>query len=201
MISVVDIGIGNINSVTKVLDYLGTEYKLVSKPSDVAGVSKLIFPGVGNFSSASMKLEGSGLKGSLKTLINGGVPFLGICLGMQLLAERGEEGGDHLGLGIIKANVKKMVVPFQLSLPHIGWNSVEIGSGKLFEGIPNGSDFYFVHSYAMDIADEKALVCHTEYGSKIVAYVERDNVFGVQFHPEKSQRFGIKFIENFINVC
>jgi len=201
MISIIDIGIGNINSVTKVLDYLKTEYKLVSKPSDLTAVSKLIFPGVGNFSSASMKLEKSGLKDSLKMLINGGVPFLGICLGMQLLAEKGEEGGDHLGLGVIKADVKKMVIPNKLSLPHIGWNSIEIGSAKLFEGIPNGSDFYFAHSYTMEVTDEKVLVCHAEYGSKIVAYVERDNVFGAQFHPEKSQRFGIKFIENFINLC
>jgi len=201
MISIIDLGIGNINSVTKVLDCLKTEYKLISKPSDLTAVSKLIFPGVGNFRSASMKLEKSGLKDPLKMIINSGVPFLGICLGMQLLAEKGEEGGDHLGLGVIKANVKKMVIPYKLSLPHIGWNSIEVGSAKLFEGIPNGSDFYFVHSYAMDVTDEKVLVCHTEYGSKVVAYIERDNVFGAQFHPEKSQRFGMKFIENFINLC
>ncbi len=201
MISIIDLGIGNINSVTKVLDCLETEYKLVSEPSHLSDVSKLIFPGVGNFSSASKKLEKSGLKGPLKVLINAGVPFLGICLGMQLLAEKGEEGGDHLGLGVIKANVKKMVIPSNLSLPHIGWNSIEIGSATLFEGIPNGSDFYFVHSYAMDVTDKKVLVCHAEYGSKVVAYIEKDNVFGAQFHPEKSQRFGIKFIENFINLC
>jgi glutamine amidotransferase len=201
MISVIDLGIGNINSVTKVLDCLETEYKLVSKPSDLSAESKLIFPGVGNFGSASMKLEKSGLKDSLKMLIKAGIPFLGICLGMQLLAENGDEGGDHLGLGVIKANVKKMVIPSNLSLPHIGWNSIEIGSAKLFEGIPNGSDFYFLHSHAMDVTDEKVLACHTEYGSKIVAYIEKDNVFGAQFHPEKSQKFGIKFIENFINLC
>ena len=115
MISIIDLGIGNINSVTKVLDCLEAEYKLVSNPSDLSAESKLIFPGVGNFGSASIKLEKSGLKDSLKMLIKAGVPFLGICLGMQLLAENGDEGGDHQGLGVIKANVKKMVIPSNLA--------------------------------------------------------------------------------------
>ena len=201
MISIIDIGIGNINSVTKVLDHLGTEYSLVSNPSDLAGASKLIFPGVGSFSAASVKLEKSGLKDTLKTLINNGMPYLGICLGMQLLAESGDEGGFHKGLGVIKAEVKKIEVPPTLNLPHIGWNSIDVNSAKLFGGIPNQTDFYFVHSYSMHVADEDALTCATEYGSKIVAYVEKGHVFGTQFHPEKSQRYGIKLVENFIKLC
>jgi imidazole glycerol-phosphate synthase subunit HisH len=200
MIAVVDIGLGNIRSVTKVLDSLCYEYKVVNNNDSLSNASKIIFPGVGNFFKASELLALSGLSDVIRKKIHEGTPYLGICLGMQLLADSGEEGGQSDGLGIISGTVIPMARKKGLRIPHMGWNSVNFEKSKLVRTAR--TDFYFVHSYCFDVHDSDVKIHYCDYGdTSFVAAIEKNNVFGVQFHPEKSQKAGLKLIEKFMKLC
>ena len=204
MLKIVDLQVGNIGSVVKAIKFLGAEYELITVPSQLVGATKIILPGVGSYKAASDKIHTSGFADALnKQVLELKVPVLGICVGMQLLANKGVEGGGSQGLGYINATVNK-VNNFNgaLPIPHMGWNDVNSPKLPLFDNIADGSCFYFVHSYAMTIEDQTGLdVAYTDYGENVVAYVSKDNIHGAQFHPENSQSVGLQFLRNFIEKC
>jgi glutamine amidotransferase len=204
MLKIVDLQVGNIGSVVKAIKYIGVEFELITKPEQLVSATKIILPGVGNFAAASEKMNMSGFREALdEHVLILKVPVLGICVGMQLLANQGVEGGHHKGLGYIDASVERInCFDRTLTVPHIGWNDVSSKKLMLFNGIDDGSCFYFVHSYAMKITNLKGLdIAYTDYGEDVVAYVRSDNIHGAQFHPEKSQSVGLKFLRNFIELC
>ena len=199
MIGIVDIGGGNFRSVEKSILKLNSRCQRVNEACDLDGISKLIFPGVGSYDAGMRRLKLTGLLDPVKKYLKADRPFLGICLGMQLLSTTGSEGGITEGLGIVAAEVKRMSPANEEPLPHIGWNQVNHDGRMLFEGIPKDADFYFVHSFHMALK-EPVLNYTVNYGGLHTSFVQKNNVVGVQFHPEKSQKFGLKFIENFINA-
>lgn len=199
MIGIVDIGIGNCRSVEKSLDKLNTAYRKVTKPDDFEELTKLIFPGVGSYRAAMRRLNQNQLVGPIKKHLNVGKPYLGICLGMQLLSEIGLEGGLTEGLKILDASVVRMVPVSNQRLPHIGWNQIDHEGEGLFKGIAKDADFYFVHSYYMKL-NEPIINFSVDYGGPHTCFVQKNNVVGAQFHPEKSQKVGLRFIENFLNA-
>jgi glutamine amidotransferase len=204
MLKIIDLQVGNIGSVIKAIKYLGAEYELITQPEQLVGATKIILPGVGSYKAASEKLYASGFVDALKKeILTHKVPVLGICVGMQLLAKNGIEGGGAQGLGFIDATVNK-INSFNgtLTIPHMGWNDVNSNNLSLFDEIPDGSCFYFVHSYAMSIQNSDNLdIAYTDYGEDVVAYVRKGNIHGAQFHPEKSQSVGLQFLRNFIDKC
>lgn len=198
MIGVVDIGVGNIGSIYKLLDKLKVPYLSIETPSDIERVDKVLFPGVGSYGEAVTRLNKSGLKPALQAYLAEDKPYLGICLGMQLLARDGHEGGETSeGLGIVNGTVTKMTPAGGEPLPHIGWNNIDHDGEGLFEGVGADEDFYFVHSYYLQL-DEAESSFTFDYGGAFTAYVQKGNIHGAQFHPEKSQSTGIKFMENFL---
>jgi imidazole glycerol-phosphate synthase subunit HisH len=202
MISVLDIGIGNINSVQKALNYIGAKHVVITDENGLKNAEKILFPGVGNFGAASQKLHSTEMASVIRSeVLENKTPFLGICLGMQLLARSSNESGYHKGLGLVDAEVIKIPESESTRIPHMGWNDVWHDSSGLFEKIESGSDFYFVHSFYMDIKDDRAKYFTTTHGVKVTAYVEKDNIYGAQFHPEKSQEKGIQFLKNFDDLC
>ncbi|MGN1480619.1 imidazole glycerol phosphate synthase subunit HisH [Porcipelethomonas sp.] len=196
MIAVIDYGAGNIFSVKNALDYLGFDSILTSKREDIENADALILPGVGAFPSAMGMLEKSGLIDTIKTEAKK-KPFLGICLGMQLIFEKGYEFEECDGLGLIPGSVKKMEEP-DLIIPHMGWNKLEIQNEcPLLSGLDENSYVYFVHSYKA-FCDDKNIAAYSVYGGKVPALVYDGNtVFGAQFHPEKSGNTGLKILKNF----
>lgn len=203
MLKIIDLERGNIGSVIKALKFLGAEFELVTTPEKLSNASKIILPGVGSFTDASKKLMKSGFKEKLDHLVlQDRIPILGICVGMQLLASDGDEGGGAAGLGYIAASVKKLnSFDNSLNIPHMGWNDIQTKGHPLLDNIPDNSCFYFVHSYAMKIRDSFVDIAYTDYGEDVVAYVKKDNIYGAQFHPEKSQLVGLQFLRNFIEKC
>jgi len=199
MVTIIDIGIGNVSSVFLALKHLNVPSIISKDIKDIESAEKLIFPGVGNFFEASKRLYASNMAEVIREqVLVKKKPLLGICLGMQLLASVGTEGGESRGLDIIKAKVSRLKSEEQkLRLPHIGWNDVS-SSMKLFSSIRDNACFYFVHSYAM-ILEESIENAVCSYGTDFIAAVKKDNVVGVQFHPEKSQEYGIQLLKNFIN--
>jgi glutamine amidotransferase len=198
LITVIDVDIGNVNSVAKALKHLKVDHIITKNPDDILKADKIIFPGVGSFFEASKRIKESGIKDILKErIIKDKIPILGICLGMQLLATTGEEVKKSDGLDLIKGKVSLLrSSKLGLRLPHIGWNDVSFENFKLFDSIKNGSCFYFVHSYEM-IPSEDVKVAYTNYGIDYIAAIQKDNILGVQFHPEKSQHVGLKLLKNF----
>lgn len=197
MLVIVDIGIGNVNSVSRALTYLKIKNKVSADPQEIKDAGKIVFPGVGNFAEASRRLEQSGLMALLREQLTC-KPVLGICLGMQLLASAGDEGGGAPGLGWIEGRVSLLdSAKAGLRLPHVGWNDVETAGFPVFENIPEKSCFYFTHSYAMNVTDSQTRVGKTEYGVFFPSVVQKGNVIGVQFHPEKSQKPGLQLLKNF----
>lgn len=196
-IGIVDVGIGNLGSLKNALYCQGWDSTFVSTPEDFDGLTHLILPGVGAFSAAVKRLQDAQLMDQIRDFADKGHPVLGICLGMQLLADRGTEGGDESGLGLVTGRVVPMVAQ-GLRLPHVGWNSVKhVKKHPLFEGIRNDIDFYFVHSYRF-VADQKnTVLSETDYGESFPSIVGRANIIGVQFHPEKSQVNGLRLLDNF----
>ena len=198
-IAVVDYGMGNIWSVRNALAEIGASSLVVSKPEELKQASKIILPGVGAFEDAMKLLRDSGLQEALNDRVTGGIPVLGVCLGMQLMCKSSEEGGQHEGLGWVDAKVKPMPKKQGLKIPHMGWNSVEITRDhKLVEDVQSGTDFYFVHSYHVvceDFKDVLATACH---GIEFTSMFARGNLFASQFHPEKSQRGGLCIMRNFV---
>lgn len=198
MITVIDLKICNIASLSRALTHLGLKHKVVAKPEELGHTDKLIFPGVGNFFEASNRMSSIGWDLALKEkVIKERVPILGICLGMQLFSTYGEEGGGCQGLDFIKARVSYLrSSKCNLRVPHIGWNDVAFSDMPIFESLENNSCFYFAHSYEM-LCEEPVSVAYCNYGVDFVAAVQKDNIVGVQFHPEKSQETGLKLLENF----
>lgn len=196
MIVVVDYEAGNLRSVAKAIEYLGGKVKVTAKPEEVLKAEKVALPGVGAFGKAVEALEGKDLKFAIKEYIDSGKPFLGICLGLQLLYEESEESPGVKGFGIIPGKVVRF--PKELKVPHLGWNTVrQENAHPLWKGIPNPCFFYFAHSY-YGVPAKSVVTGWTEYGISFASAVALKNVFGVQFHPEKSQTWGLKLLENFI---
>ncbi|HBI21999.1 MAG TPA: imidazole glycerol phosphate synthase subunit HisH [Legionella sp.] len=196
-IGILDYGMGNIHSVYNALVHLGLDAEIVNQPDAIQSCSHLIIPGVGSYANAMSKLLSQGLDVAIIEHVQRGKPLLGICLGMQILSETGEEGETVNGLGLIKGHVKLLDVS-PLPVPHVGWNSLTFNADHpLFHQVKQHVDFYFVHSYFFDAADEKNVLAYTDYGLSFPAIVVNKNVIGIQFHPEKSQDNGLLLMENF----
>ena len=198
MIGIVDVGLSNLKSVQKALDKLNVSHKKVTGLDDFEDLTKLIFPGVGSYPAAMRRLNQYQLVEPIKDHICDGKPYLGICLGMQLLSESGFESGHTEGLGVLDAEVVCMEPASSAPLPHIGWNQINHDGEGLFEGIPKDADFYFVHSYYMKLR-ERVVNFSVDYGGLHTCFVQKGNVVGAQFHPEKSQKVGLRFLKNFLN--
>lgn len=198
MIAVVDYGAGNIFSVANALKFLNQPYKITQNQKDLDNCDKIILPGVGAFKDAVNMLKKKNLFEPLQ-FYGRQKPFLGICLGMQLLFEKGFEFGQTEGLGFIQGNVKLMEVPYKI--PHMGWNSLVFDKKEcpLIKGLKENTYVYFVHSYAAE-TDKKNIVAHCNYGKEITAFVQNGNIYGTQFHPEKSGEKGLKILQNFCEL-
>ncbi|HEY8875147.1 MAG TPA: imidazole glycerol phosphate synthase subunit HisH [Desulfosporosinus sp.] len=196
MIGIVDYGRGNLRSVEKALEKVGFEATIMTSPEDLDRVDGLILPGVGAFADAMEALNSGGWTLPITQFARSGRPFLGICLGMQVLFEFGEEHGVHAGLGLLEGRVVKF--PPGGKIPHMGWNSLKLEQpSRLLEGIPNESYFYFVHSYYVLPSDQRDIIASSDYGVVFPAVVGKDNVWGTQFHPEKSSPWGLQILTNF----
>ncbi len=198
MIAIIDYDAGNLKSVEKALLSLGQEAVVTRDREELLSADKVILPGVGNFGDAMRKLNSYGLEPVIREIIKRRIPFLGICLGLQLLFEESEEAPGVPGLGILKGKILRIPEGAGLKIPHIGWNSLKLeNQGRLFEGLSDEPYVYFVHSYYLKAEDEAIVKAVTEYGTRIHASVEQDNVFACQFHPEKSSGTGLRILENF----
>lgn len=199
MIAIIDYDAGNIKSVEKALLALGEETIITRDPKVLLEADHVILPGVGSFGDAMDKLCHYGLVETIKQIVQKGTPFLGICLGLQLLFEESEESKGVKGLGLLKGKILRIPDGPGLKIPHIGWNSLKFPhKGRLFLGLPEESYVYFVHSYYLKAAEEEIVTATTEYGTLIHASVEKNNIFGCQFHPEKSSEVGLTILKNFI---
>jgi len=198
MIAIIDYGAGNLKSVTNALDFLKVKYKVTDKKEDIEKADKIIFPGVGSFGDCIQSLKDKGLINVLKEEI-GKKPYLGICLGLQVLFEGSEESKGVKGLSIFKGKCKKF--NDKLKVPQIGWNSVKIvKENKLLKGIKDNSYFYLVHSYYADPKDKEIISTLTDYGIEYCSGIVKDNIFAFQFHPERSGEIGLKILENFVEL-
>ena len=201
MIAIVDYDMGNLKSVQKAFEAVGHRAAVTRDPKAIADASHVVLPGVGAFGDCMRNLERYGLVEPVTKAIAAGKPFLGICLGFQLLFSESEEFGTHRGLGVIPGKVVRFPSngsPAHLKVPHMGWNSITIWQrSPVLEGVPDGAFMYFVHSYYV-VPDDRAVACTmTDYGTPFVSSIARDNIFACQFHPEKSQAEGLKIIRNF----
>lgn len=199
-IDIVDYGMGNVQSVRNAFERLGCEVRVTDDPAALADADALVLPGVGAFGEAMSNLRNRQLIEPLRdAVLNKGKPLLGICLGMQLLADSSDERGNYYGLGLIPGRVREIPVAPGYRLPHIGWNDISVRlSEPLFDKLPDKSAFYFVHSYRFE-CDSRYVAGMTDYGSDVVAAVQRERIFGVQFHPERSQRKGLHLLRNFVD--
>ncbi len=201
MIAVIDYDAGNIMSVCKALDFLGEEYVFTRDSDVILSSDKAILPGVGAFGDAVSNLKNYGLVGVIRDFVNSGKPFLGICLGMQLIFEESEESPGVKGLSLLKGKCFKIPADKGLKVPQIGWNSLSFHKEtKLFKGVSDGAFVYFVHSYYIKTDDFEDVAATCEYGVNVHAAVEKDNIFGCQFHPEKSSETGLKILKNFAEL-
>ena len=193
MISIVNYQASNLRSVKKALDYLGFESEITMDPDAVRRAEKVLLPGVGHF-AATARLEGTGLRCAIQEVVGRGTPFLGICVGLQWMFETSEEAPQTAGLSLFKGICRRF--PAGAKVPHVGWNSLEItGPSRLLAGVPSGAFVYFTHSYRPPICE--GTVATTDYQGAFTAVAERDNIFGVQFHPEKSGESGLRMLQNF----
>lgn len=202
MIAIIDYGVGNLFSLSSSLKAVGADVIVTGNKEDIINADKLILPGVGAFEDAANKLFSSGLADIVIEQAASGKPLMGICLGMQMLFEKSFEYGEHKGLGLIKGNVVSMVgrIPDELNIPHIGWNALNFKKNSpLFKYINDGDCVYFVHSYYACDCDE-SVTATSEYGAEITACVEKNNIFGCQFHPEKSGDVGLKILKAFCEM-
>ena len=201
MIAIIDYDAGNIRSVEKALKFLGQDVKITRDPEEILSAEKVILPGVGAFGDAMGKLKEYGLDQVIRKTAGKGTPFLGICLGLQLLFERSDEAPGVEGLGILKGEILRLPEKEGYKIPHMGWNSLElVHNGRLFRDLPEDPYVYFVHSYYLKAADEAIVKARTEYTTAIDASVEQGNVFACQFHPEKSSETGLKILKNFVEL-
>lgn len=200
MIAVIDYGMGNLRSVQKALEKVGADAQITEDPAQVRSAAKVVLPGVGAMAPAMDKLREQGMAEALADIVAAGTPLLGICLGYQLLFDRSDEGGDSDGLGIIPGHVKRFT---QLKVPHMGWNQLHIVQKDcpLFRGLEEGAEVYFCHSYYVDPADRSDVATDTDYGIGFASSVCRGNIYGLQFHPEKSQSVGLQILKNFVECA
>ncbi len=199
-VTIVDYGMGNLRSVEKAVTAVGGRPHLSADPDEVRGSSRLILPGVGAFGDAMRNLRNSALDSAILDSVRHGTPMLGLCLGLQLLFTESEEFGSHRGLGIIDGSVRKLEGA-GLRIPHVGWNQVEdLRPDPLLADIPEGAYFYFVHSFFVEPRDNSAVIARTEYGRKFCSVARSGNVWGAQFHPEKSQGAGKRLLRNFLSM-
>lgn len=199
MIALIDYDAGNMRSVEKALIHLGKKPIVTRDREKILSADRIILPGVGSFGDAMENLEKFGLPDILKEAVDSGIPLLGICLGMQVLFEESEESKGVKGLGFLKGKILRIPAKDGLKIPHMGWNSLEYPrEGRLFQDIPEHSYVYFVHSYYLKAEDEDIVTATADYGVKIHASVERGNIFGCQFHPEKSGEIGLQILKNFV---
>ena len=201
MIAILDYDAGNIKSVEKALAYLSQEAHITRDRDEILASEKVILPGVGSFGDAMGKLREYKLDQVIYDVVDKKIPFLGICLGLQLLYESSDESKGVTGLGILKGTINRIPDKEGLKIPHMGWNSLDVKSGAtLFQGIENNPYVYFVHSYYLKAACEEEVAATTQYSTLIHASVEKDNIFACQFHPEKSSAVGLKILENFVSL-
>lgn len=210
MITIVDYGMGNLRSVEKAFELFYSNVKISSSFKDVLSSEKIVLPGVGSFNKAMEELGKRDLKDAIIEAIGKGKPFLGICLGLQLLFSESEEGGRIKGLDVLSGKVKRFRETKGLKVPHMGWNRISnkmqrtTNDGRratILKGIPDGSFMYFVHSYYVEPEDRSTILCETEYEDIFTSGIHKDNIFAFQFHPEKSQDLGLKIIKNFVEIC
>ena len=201
-IVMIDYGASNLRSAQKAFEHVGAEVKLTADPQTVRQANRLVLPGVGAFGAGMDALRVRGLDEAIHEAVNKNVPMLGICLGMQFLFEQSDEMGLHKGLGLIPGFVTRFdLADRSLKVPHMGWNQIEVAQDSpLVAGIPNGAHAYFVHSYYCVPGEEQDIVASTEYGRSFASIVARNNVFGIQFHPEKSQRRGLQILDNYLEL-
>ncbi|MBI4559556.1 MAG: imidazole glycerol phosphate synthase subunit HisH [Candidatus Hydrogenedentes bacterium] len=200
-VAILDYGMGNLDSVARAVEECGGNPLVTEDPGSIAKAASIILPGVGAFADGMRELRARGLDSVLsEEAVEKKIPLLGICLGMQLLARKGNEGGETEGLGLIGGEVRRLQPDTpEARIPHIGWNEVELEcSCPLFSGIPSNTDFYFVHSYHFYPDRDEAVVARTPYCGRFASCIQRENIFGVQFHPEKSQRPGLTLLRNFL---
>ena len=201
MIAMIDYDAGNIKSVEKALQKLGADVVITQDPQAILSADKVILPGVGAFGDAMNNLKKYGLDQVIHQVVEKGTPFLGICLGLQLLFERSDESPEAVGLGILKGEVLRIPDAEGLKIPHMGWNSLHLqNDGRLFKGLKENDYVYFVHSYYLKAEEEEIVKATTNYSVNIHASVEKDNVFACQFHPEKSSDVGLKILKNFVEL-
>lgn len=201
MIAIIDYDAGNIRSVEKALLLLGQGVKITSDAREILEADKVILPGVGAFGDAMSKLHTRGLTDVIRQTVENGTPFLGICLGLQLLFERSDEAPGVEGLGILPGEILRIPPQENLKIPHMGWNSLHLeNNGRLFKGVTEQAYVYFVHSYYLKAKEEEIVKASTEYGVHIHASVEKGNVFACQFHPEKSSDVGLQILRNFVEL-
>ena len=201
MIAIIDYDAGNIKSVEKAMRYLGQDVEITRDRERILAADKVILPGVGAFGDAMEKRRQYGLEEVIRQVVDRGTPFLGICLGLQLLFEESEESPGAKGLGILKGKIRRIPGGEGLKIPHMGWNTLELsGDGRLFRGVPEEPFVYFVHSYYLEAQEEEIVKAVTWYGTKIHASVEKENVFACQFHPEKSSSTGLLMLKNFVEL-
>ena len=201
MIAMIDYDAGNIKSVEKALKLLGQDVVITRNPEEILSADKVILPGVGAFGDAMSKLHEYGLVEVIKEVVKRNIPFLGICLGLQLMFESSEETPGVEGLGILKGKILRIPENGDLKIPHMGWNSLRFqNQGRLFANLPENSYVYFVHSYYLQAEDESIVKATTDYSTCIHASVEQGNVFACQFHPEKSSDVGLTILKNFCDL-
>lgn len=201
MIAIVDYGMGNLRSVQKAIEKIGHTAEIVTRPEQVRAASRLILPGVGAFRDAIHEVQRLELLEPIREHIRADKPFLGICLGLQMLFDVSHEDGEWAGLGVIPGEVVRFPQSEDLKVPHMGWNTLEpTGHIRLLDGIPADASVYFVHSYYVVPRDPSVIATRTEYGVSFTSMVARGNMFATQFHPEKSQKVGLKLLSNFASL-
>jgi len=201
MIAIVDYGMGNLRSVQKAIEKIGHSARIVTRPDEIAAAEHLILPGVGAFRDAIQELQRLGLVEPIRDHIRADKPFLGICLGLQLLFDVSYEDGEWPGLGVIAGEVVRFPAQTDLKIPHMGWNTLEpTGPCRLLNGLPEPASVYFVHSYYVVPRDPDVVAARSHHGVDFTAMIARGNLFATQFHPEKSQKVGLKLLSNFAEI-
>jgi glutamine amidotransferase len=202
MIAIIDYGVGNLRSVQKGFERVGHAATITSDPAELVKAERVVLPGVGAFGDGMAELRRRELVEPIRAVIASGKPFLGICLGLQFLFERGHEDGVHEGLGILPGEVVRFDVPREYKVPHMGWNQLSFSRpSPLFEGLADGVHMYFVHSYYVVPVDRAVVAAEANYAAPFTAAIRRDRLYATQFHPEKSQADGLRVLKNFAERC